>query len=95
MSPLEIIVTLLQLYIYVIIIDVVLSWLINFQVINTSNQLVRQVHTFTFKATNPVYQKVRQVVPAFGGLDLSPLFVILGVQLAIWAVIKFLGPLLS
>lgn len=95
MSPLAIIITLLQLYMYVIIIDVVLSWLINFQVINTSNQFVRQVHAFTYRATNPIYQKIRQVIPPFGGLDLSPLVAILGVQLTIWAVIKFFGALLS
>jgi YggT family protein len=88
MSPLGAILFLLQLYFYVVIIDVILSWLINFQVINKSNQIVRQIHTFTFKLTDPAYRWIRQVIPPIGGLDLSPLVLIIGIQILEWAVIR-------
>ena len=71
---------LLTLYSYIVIIDVVLSLLINFNVINNSNDFVRQIHTFTYKMTNPVYSKIRSVIPPIGGIDLSPLIVLI----AIW-----------
>lgn len=88
MSPIAIVLLLLQLYIYVILVDVVMSWLINFQVINGASPFVRQVHTFTFKMTNPAYKKIRSVVPPIGGLDLSPLFLILGVEVVKWVVVS-------
>lgn len=88
MSPLEIILFILTLYFYIIIIDVILSWLINFNVINTSNQLVRQVHLFTYRMTDPAYRRIRQVIPPIGGLDLSPLVLILGLQLLKWLIIQ-------
>lgn len=87
MSPIAVILFLLQLYIYVIIVDVILSWLINFQVINGGSPFVRQIHTFTYKLTNPAYQKIRSFIPPIGGLDLSPLFLILGVEVVKWVVI--------
>ncbi len=90
MSPFAAIDLLVRLYIWVIIIDVILSWLINFQVINGSSPFVRQVHTFTFKMTDPAYRKIRSVVPAIGGLDLSPIFLIIGIQVAWWALASVL-----
>lgn len=87
MSPIAVVLLLLQLYIYLILIDVVLSWLINFNVINASSPFVRSVHTFTHKMTDPAYQKIRSVVPAVGGLDLSPLVLILGIEILKWAVV--------
>lgn len=88
MSPLAVVLLLLQLYVYVILIDVILSWLISFQVINAASPFVRQVHTFTFKLTNPAYQKIRSVIPPLGGLDLSPLVLILGIQILKWAAVS-------
>ena len=93
MSPIAVVLLLLQLYIYVILIDVIMSWLINFQVINASSPFVRQIHTFTHKMTNPAYQKIRSVVPAVGGLDLSPLVLILGIEIVKWAVVGTFGAL--
>ena len=90
MSPFAAIDLLVRLYIWVVIIDIVLSWLINFDVINSSSPFVRTVHTFTFKMTNPAYKKIRSVVPAIGGLDLSPIFLIIGVQVAWWLIASLL-----
>lgn len=88
MSPIEILVTLLDLYVYVIIIDIILSWLINFKVVNAANPVVSQVHTVTYKLTNPAYRYIRQVVPSIGGLDLSPLVLFFGVRLVQWGIVS-------
>lgn len=90
MSPFAAIDLLVRLYIWVIIIDIILSWLINFQVINSSSPFVRTVHTFTFKMTNPAYKKIRSVIPPIGGLDLSPIVLIVGIQVAWWLLASIL-----
>ena len=90
MSPFQAIDLLVRLYVWVIIADVILSWLINFQVINSSSPFVRSVHTFTFKMTNPAYKKIRSVIPPIGGLDLSPIVLIVGVQVAWWLLASML-----
>jgi len=68
---------LLSLLLYIIIAQAVLSWLIAFNVINTSNDFVRQVLYTLDKLTEPLYRPIRKVLPDFGALDLSPMVVIL------------------
>ena len=70
---------LLDLYYWVVIIAVILSWLIAFNVINTYNNFVRTLMTAIGAVTEPVFRQVRRVIPAFGGLDLSPLIVLVGI----------------
>ena len=62
---------------WVIIIQAVLSWLIAFNVINTSNEGVRTIWNALQRITEPVYRPIRRVLPDFGALDLSPLVVLL------------------
>jgi YggT family protein len=69
--------SLLYIYIWIIIIDVVLSWLINFNIINQYNQFVRVVHTFCYRATEPFLRPIRRFMPDLGGLDVSPVIAIL------------------
>ncbi len=66
---------------WIIIVQAVLSWLISFNVINTSNNAVRQIWTALEKMTDPIYRPIRRVLPDFGALDLSPLVVLLLVGL--------------
>jgi YggT family protein len=66
---------------WVILIQAVLSWLVAFNVINTSNQFVRQTLYALERITDPIYAPVRRVLPDFGALDLSPLVVLLLIQL--------------
>ncbi|WP_421725923.1 YggT family protein [Bauldia sp.] len=68
---------LLQLYIYVLIAAAVVSWLIAFNVINTSNQLVSALVQFLYAVTEPVLRPIRNILPNFGGIDISPIVVIL------------------
>jgi len=71
---------LLSIVTWVIIIQAILSWLIAFNVINTQNQFVRQVWTTLEKLTEPLYRPIRRVLPDFGALDLSPLVVLIAIQ---------------
>lgn len=84
---LSIIVTVIDLYIYVIVAAVIASWLVAFGVVNPRNEFVRAVLSFLFGATDPVFRRIRRVIPAIGGLDLSPLVVLL----ILYAIEFFLG----
>jgi YggT family protein len=74
---LRILQVLLNLLWWIIVIQAVLSWLIAFNVINTSNQFVRSVWTALGRMTEPLYRPIRRILPDFGALDLSPLVVLL------------------
>ena len=69
--------TVLEIYIWVLIAYVILSWLTAFRVINTHNAFVRAVSEFLYRATEPALRPIRRVLPTLGGLDLSPLVLIL------------------
>ena len=69
--------TLVDLYIFVIIAAVVVSWLIAFGVLNTYNPLARSLVQTLAALTEPVFRRVRRIIPPLGGLDLSPLIVLL------------------
>jgi YggT family protein len=72
--------TLISIYTWVIIIAVVMSWLIAFGVVNTYNRYARAVVGFLDSATEPVFRQVRRVIPPLGGLDISPLIVLIILQ---------------
>lgn len=74
---LEIIQVLLTVVWWIIVIQAILSWLIAFNVINTSNDLVRNVWNALGTMTEPMYRPIRRILPDFGALDLSPLVVLL------------------
>jgi len=78
-AVLDIVLLLLQLYWWVAIIMIVMSWLISFNVINTRNQFVETVWRVVTGLTDPVLRPIRRVMPNFGGLDLSPLVLFLGI----------------
>ena len=70
---------LLDLCWFVVIAAVVASWLIAFGVLNMTNPTVRQIVRALDGLTEPVFRQVRRVIPPIGGLDLSPVFVLLGI----------------
>jgi YggT family protein len=74
---LNLIATVISLYIWVLIIAVVMSWLIAFNVINTRNQFVYQVLNVLNALTEPVLRPIRRIIPAIGGIDFAPLILIL------------------
>jgi YggT family protein len=78
---LDVILVVLQLYVWVLIISAVFSWLYAFNVINGRNQFVATIGNTLHQLTDPVLSRVRRVVPAFGTIDISPIIVILGIFL--------------
>lgn len=77
LSFLNLIATVIQLYIYVLIAAAVLSWLIAFNVVNTRNQFVAMIADALWRLTEPVLAPIRRILPNLGGLDLSPVVLIL------------------
>ena len=67
----------LNLYMYVLIGSAIFSWLFAFNVINSSNQFVNSVGTFLYNVTEPVLRPIRRVLPDLGGIDISPIIVLL------------------
>jgi YggT family protein len=74
---LDVILILLDMYMYVVIAAVILSWLIAFNVINTRNQIVAMIADFLYRVTEPVFRPIRNFLPNLGGIDFSPLIVLL------------------
>ncbi|MEO5866216.1 MAG: YggT family protein [Sphingomonas sp.] len=66
---------------WIILVQAVMSWLISFNVINTYNDTVRAIWTALNRITNPIYRPIRRILPDFGGLDLSPLVVLLLIRI--------------
>ena len=81
--------TALDLYMWIVIIGVILSWLVTFNVVNTSNRFVYKVGDFTHRATEPALGRIRRFIPNLGGMDISPVVLILLIiflkRLILWA----------
>jgi YggT family protein len=69
--------TVLNIYMWCLIAYVILSWLIAFNVVNTYNKFVFAVNDFLFKITEPALRPIRRIVPNLGGVDISPVILIL------------------
>lgn len=74
---LQIIDLLLSVVMWIIVIQAIFSWLVAFNVVNTSNDFVRQSLYALDRLTEPLYRPIRRVMPDFGALDLSPMVVLL------------------
>jgi YggT family protein len=74
---LDVILIVLQLYVWLLIASAVLSWLVAFNVVNTRNQFVATVGEFLYRITEPALRPIRNLMPNFGGLDISPIILIL------------------
>ena len=71
----------LQILVWVIIAQVIISWLVAFNVINTSSNFVRTVLDVLDRLTAPLYRPIRKILPDFGGIDFSPIVLILAIQI--------------
>lgn len=74
---LEVILLALQLYVYLIVASAILSWLVAFNVVNTRNDFVRSIWNFLDAVTEPVLRPIRRLLPNLGGVDISPIILIL------------------
>ena len=68
---------LLKLYSYVVIENVIISWLIAFNVLNTQNRFVYVILDFTYRLTEPFLNRIRRFLPNLGALDISPIILLL------------------
>ena len=66
-----------SLYIWILIIHVIFSWLVAFNVLNTSNRFVYAILDFTYRLTEPILKKIRGFLPNLGALDISPIILLL------------------
>ena len=67
----------ITIYLWIIIINAILSWLVAFNILNTQNRFVFSVLDTTYKMTDPALNKIRRFIPTFGSLDVSPVILIL------------------
>ena len=67
----------LKLYSYVVIANVVISWLIAFNVLNTQNRFVYSILQFTYKLTDPILNRIRRILPNLGAFDISPIILLI------------------
>ena len=67
----------LKLYSYVVIANVLVSWLVAFNILNTQNRFVYSILEMTYKLTNPALNKIRSFLPNLGSLDISPIILLL------------------
>jgi len=69
--------SMITIYLWIIIINAVLSWLVSFNILNTQNRFVFSVLEATYKMTDPALNRIRKFIPNFGSLDISPVILIL------------------
>ena len=69
--------SIITIYLWIIIINAILSWLVAFNVLNTQNRFVFSILDTTYKLTDPVLNKIRRFIPMFGSIDISPVILIL------------------
>ena len=86
-AVLDIVLIVLDLYVWLLIASAILSWLIAFNVVNTRNQFVAGVAEFLYRITEPVLGPIRRRLPNFGGLDISPIIAFF----ALWLIQLYLA----
>ncbi|HXZ47260.1 MAG TPA: YggT family protein [Pseudolabrys sp.] len=89
---LDIILLVLQIYIWLLIAAAVLSWLIAFNVVNTRNAVVASIGEFLYRITDPVLRPIRSMLPNLGGIDISPVILILIILFLENVIIRYIYP---
>ncbi len=91
-SVLDIILLVLQIYIWLLIAAAVLSWLIAFNVVNTRNALVAGIAEFLYRITEPALRPIRNLLPNLGGIDISPVILILLILFIENVIVRYVYP---
>ncbi|HET9903632.1 MAG TPA: YggT family protein [Xanthobacteraceae bacterium] len=89
---LDVVLIVLQLYIYLLIAAAVLSWLVAFNVVNVRNPVVQAVGDFLYRITEPLLRPIRSMLPSMGGLDISPVILILIIILIERMIVYYIYP---
>ena len=83
----------INIYEWVVIIHVILSWLISFNILNTQSRFVYGILDFTCRATSPILDKIKNYIPNLGQIDLSPVILLLGIWFIKLCMQLYLRPL--
>src|SRR4051794_30516162 len=83
------ILTILDIYVWILIAAVILSWLVAFNIINRQNDIVRQVTYALYRLTEPVLGPIRRFLPDLGGLDISPVIAIIVIYFIRYVVVYY------
>ena len=89
---LDVILIVIQIYIYIVIAAAVFSWLVAFNVVNMRNQFVGTIGEFLYRATEPVLGPIRRALPNFGGLDISPIILWLALIFVRLVILYYIYP---
>ncbi len=89
---LDVILLVLQLYVWIVIASAIFSWLVAFNVVNTRNQFVGMIGEALWRLTEPALRPIRRFVPNLGGLDISPIILLLAIFLIQRIIILYIYP---
>ena len=84
----------LKLYSYVVIVNVIISWLIAFNILNTQNRFVYSILELTYRLTDPILNKIRRFLPNLGTLDISPIILLLLIWFIEMCMKLYLAPMI-
>ena len=84
----------LKLYSYVVIANVILCWLVAFNVLNTQNRFVYSILELTYRLTDPILNKIRRFLPNLGSLDISPIILLLLILFIEMCMKLYIAPLI-
>jgi YggT family protein len=93
-SVLDVVDLALSLYTWIIIASAIISWLVAFNVINTRNEFVRAVWDFLYRVTEPALRPIRRMLPNLGGIDISPIILLLLIFFLQSLIARYLRPIL-
>lgn len=91
-AVLDVVMLAMQIYVWILIISAVLSWLIAFNVLNTRNQFVATVWDFLYRITEPVLKPIRERLPNMGGIDISPIILLLLIFFIQSVIVRYIYP---
>ncbi len=92
-SVLDVVDLALSLYVWILIASAIISWLVAFNVINVRNDFVRMVWDFLYRITEPALRPIRKVLPNLGGIDISPIILLLGIFFLQSVIARYLRPI--
>lgn len=92
-SVLDVVDFALSLYTWIVIASAIISWLVAFNVVNARNDVVRMVSDFLYRVTEPALRPIRKIMPNLGGIDVSPIILLLGIFFLQRIITRYLRPL--
>ena len=84
----------IKLYSYVVIANVIISWLIAFNILNTQNRFVYSILELTYRLTDPILNRIRRFLPSLGSLDISPIILLLLIWFIEMCMKLYIAPLI-